>query len=381
MRRLAFGRIARLDDGVDEQPEVREIDDIAQGFERSAAHHGIGACHERLQLRDRRNPPRADHLGKKRLQLCIGTRQPPDHDPVHGLARQRHQRHSRGIRHGRINCERHERIDGRCVTDPADRLERREPHRLGSARRPPEHCRLKARGRTAVGIAIGQHLHKQRRLGGTTTAGQARDLIDECDIDVAGGRPIEEFAGREQTDVRHPPRWRPERLDEEWDAVLATGENQAAGRLGLSLLRDLSRANGVVELRRPGGLAGGKKTLGTHDGRLGDIVEPWPGDRQPLREDRRSRGRADLAERGSRRGRHIGIGVAEARFEQAYGCGIAADADRVDHAHEEPPGERAGGSAQRGVGLGARNRLEWNPCPRCEPLVREQFRKLTDRRG
>jgi hypothetical protein len=52
-------------------------------------------------------------------------------------------------------------------------------------------------------------------------------------------------------------------------------------------------------------------------------------------------GRSDPGKRGGCRGGDFRVGIRELRFEQGDGSGIAADAYRVDHAHEQPARERA----------------------------------------
>ena len=67
------------------------------------------------------------------------------------------------------------------------------------------------------------------------------------------------------------------------------------------------------------------------------------------------------------------IRVAKPRREQGHRGRIVPHAERVDHAHEQPPGEfpTGGRSSQRGRCVVTRNRLERDPRPRRQPFVAE----------
>jgi hypothetical protein len=129
-----------------------------------------------------------------------------------------------------------------------------------------------------------------------------------------------------------------ELLEEEGNAVFATGQDGAARGFQNARAVDFRGADFVVNGHGFSGVAVGQRSFGAEDAAFGDGVAEGGGCVRERVAQRFHRGVvADLSER-HRGGRgHQGIRVLQPVGQQLDRRRVAAHADGVDHADQEPP--------------------------------------------
>ena len=168
-------------------------------------------------------------------------------------------------------------------------------------------------------------------------------------------------------------------LDQQGNSVRLTSENRAANRFEDSLLGHIGVADQIVELDGFGLLSLGQILFRTQYAALGN-----------RRTDRRRRASqegfeffrrriaTDAAQGDDRGGCHFGIGVGKSLRQGIHRFGITANADGIDHAHQQTALHLVQGAAKGIVRGRIGNRLQSDPCPRGKILVGQECSERRD---